>query len=229
MKRLLIIPAMLLSCNIFAQTMEIHFDGSKLSFPVSSIKEIGFIENDYLPSGEAVDLGLSVKWASCNLGAESPEKDGYYLSWGESSPKGSYELKTYSLYDYTWQEYTTSPEVLPKELDPATVLLGDGWRTPTKEEWQELLDNCTIEYVKYNNTTAGVKITGKNNNKIFMPYTGYYSQYGKATNSEYWSSTINEGYSAYILQVYGSGKDFRKYIGSEMRYNGLPVRPVYSE
>lgn len=229
-KTLYLVAAMLLSVSAFAQTMDIHINGSVISFPTKDISRVTFTDPEYLPAGIAVDLGLSVKWASSNLGTTAPEESGYYLSWGESAEKEYYDIQTYSLYDYTWQEYITSPDVLPSELDAATLLLGEDWRMPTAEEWDELYKNCKLETISYNGITKGCKVTGPNGNKIFLPYCGY-----KASNYKYndvyyyWSSTkhTSDEY-AYAFRVFYSSYSGYKIngVGCESRALGFLIRPV---
>lgn len=127
---------------------------------------------------EAVDLGLSVKWASCNLGAGMPVDVGYYYAWGETTPK------TYS----TWENYKFGDEdnqskynnedwnlQLDPEDDAATQTLGGKWRMPSRDDFDELLANCTIERVKLSlncRPTNALKVTGPNQNVIYLPMGG---------------------------------------------------------
>lgn len=109
---------------------------------------------------ECVDLGLSVKWASCNIGATSPEDNGDYFAWGETEPKSEYTVDNYS--------YSDRPTMLPSNADAATVNWGDGWRMPTKEEFEELTEKCDLKC-----SDSGCKVTGPNGNSIFLPAAGY--------------------------------------------------------
>ena len=102
-----------------------------------------------------VDLGLpsSLLWATCNVGANAPEECGDYFAWGETAPKDVYSWSTYQYYDggnlvkYTGSDGLTT--LLPED-DAATANLGNGWRMPTKEEWQELYQNTTNTWTTQN-------------------------------------------------------------------------------
>lgn len=128
-----------------------------------------------LPAPEPVDLGLSVMWASANLGATRPEESGGYFAWGETSPKaglytgerykfGQYvdEMTKYNFYTSNWVEsdYPLDyKESLDPEDDAAMVLLGDGWRMPTADELWELRTKCTWE-AKFVQDTVEFRING---------------------------------------------------------------------
>lgn len=133
---------------------------------------------------EYVDLGLSVKWASCNLGAESPEKAGMYFAWGETKPK-----ETYTRDNYKWSsdgnltsftKYCTNEaygivdnkEILEPSDDAAYVLLGDGWRIPTTDEWTELRTNSVWAWETVNGVEGFKIISNINGNSIFLPAVG---------------------------------------------------------
>ena len=148
---------------------------------------------------EYVDLGLpsGLKWAKCNIGATSETEDGVYFSWGDISGIGGSLLGKYSDEKYSW---TTDPfnngsssydetyfnsvkdtvcpnNVLTKEYDAATQIMGDEWRMPTYAEFYELFDNTTNEWItNFNNTGVnGRKFTSKTDTSkyIFIPAAGY--------------------------------------------------------
>ena len=186
---------------------------------------------------EAVDLGLSVKWASCNVGAESPEEYGDYFAWGETEPKSDYSWSTYKWcngsYD-TQTKYCTSSSygtvdnktVLDPEDDAATANWGGSWRMPTWDEIKELCNKCTWTWTMVNGVN-GQKITGPNGNSIFLPATGYregteFSSRG--SYGDYWPGTLREGrsYDAYYIYF---GSDGWEWSGN-FRYKGRSVRPV---
>lgn len=150
---------------------------------------------------EYVDLGLSVKWATCNLGAKSPEEYGDYYAWGETATKSKYSMDTYKFYkteivsegdfeseDYGFTKYIPQSRadcgfrgfydnktVLEPEDDVAHVKLGGKWRMPTNAEFDELLNNCQCDWVVYKGIN-GRKFTSKKpgytEKWIFLPAAG---------------------------------------------------------
>ena len=136
---------------------------------------------DKTPDGvEAVDLGLSVKWANMNVGATKDSGFGSYFAWGEVKPK-----KYYSWGTYIWSQgdskfllkYSTSDrriQLTPSD-DAARANWGGEWRMPTIEEYEELIDpaKCTWEWITKDGVN-GYKVTGKKTgNSIFLPITGF--------------------------------------------------------
>ena len=125
---------------------------------------------------KAVDLGLSVRWASANLGARTETENGYYIAWGELTPKegrydwGSYSMFTKYITDSYWGEVDGKTR-LDLEDDAAHEFLGGDWRIPTPGEFQELVDNCTFENVLLNGRTV-MKVMGPNGNHIYFPHAG---------------------------------------------------------
>ena len=169
-----------------------------------------------------VDLGLSVKWATCNVGASSPEGYGSYFAWGETTTKETYTEENSKTYGKNLGDISGN-----SAYDAARANWGSTWRMPTKAEFQELIDNCSWTRTIYNGKEGYKVVSKKNSNSIFLPAAGlrdgsslyYAGEYGR-----YWSSTPNESYTfdAYSL-------DF--YIGHLLmdwsyRYYGLSVRPV---
>jgi hypothetical protein len=158
----------------------------------SHFLRMAIVELSPLPKAndiKAVDLGLSVRWASANLGARTETENGYYISWGELTPKQTrYDWENYKyckeVYegdrDYSkFSKYVTSTkwgEVdgktrLDLEDDAAHEFLGGDWHIPTPEEFQELADKCTFENVTLNGHTV-MKATGPNGNYIYFPHAG---------------------------------------------------------
>jgi len=131
----------------------------------------------------AVDMGLSVKWASVNLGASSPETRGDYYAWGETITKSTYSWSTYrfgtsasgpfSKYN-TQSSYGTvdNKTRLDLEDDAARVKLGGKWRIPTDAEWAELREQCVWIWTTQNGVN-GYKVRAANGNSIFLPAGGY--------------------------------------------------------
>lgn len=141
---------------------------------------------------QAVDLGLSVKWASCNLGATSPEQCGGYYAWGELEEKKKYDIWSdvkYRLMEkvtmkYDGRSHGTKPlkNHLNDDDDIVHFMFGGKWRMPTKAECEELVNKCVKEKCTMNKV-LGFKFTGPNGNSIFLPLTGYKS--GKKVAFDY--------------------------------------------
>ncbi len=185
---------------------------------------------------EAVDLGLSVKWSSCNIGASAPEEYGCYYSWGEVNTKEEYNKLTYKWFssDGTtiikycwspWSQFRDDKHELDPEDDVAQVLTGGEWRMPTKQDLRDLLNNCTWVYTTHEGV-AGCLVTSKiNNNSIFIPASGVYNGttlYGGERGSIFSSYTWGDD-CATCLYFYESD---RLEISDSYRYLGHPVRPV---
>ena len=187
--------------------------------------------------GVAVDLGLSVKWANCNVGANSPEEYGDYFAWGETEEKSDYSWETYKWCngsDDTQTKYCTNSyygnfdnkTVLDPEDDAATVNWGGSWRMPTRAEQDELRTECDWEWTTLNGVN-GYEITGPNGNSIFLPATG--RRYGtdilhRGSNGSYWSASLYARYSgsAYYL-FFNDRSNYQAYLH---RGYGFSVRPV---
>lgn len=180
---------------------------------------------------EFVDLGLSVKWASCNVGANLPEEYGNYFAWGETKPKSSYyesNSTTYNLSFFTLKSrgIIDSDGNLTAAYDAATANWGNTWRMPTLDEMKELLDECTWEWTYYKNV-KGYRVTGLNGNSIFLPAAGAWdgTSLGIAGSGNYWSARpYSENGEAYGLS-FNSDYNFYNW-GCGNRYYGFTVRPV---
>ena len=180
-----------------------------------------------------VDLGLSVKWAACNVGATTPEEFGDYFSWGETEFKNLFTMdcKHYSNMS-TIIKYNASDgkNRLDHLDDVAQVNWGGNWRMPTWEEFQELKDNCTWTWTTQNGR-SGYKVTsnktGYTNCSIFLPAAGSYS--GNSNNSRnekgfYWSNSLSDNDPDFARSL--SFDDHSVKINGLMRFEGLSVRPV---
>ena len=193
-------------------------------------------------SHEWIDLGLpsGLKWATCNVGADTPEGYGDYFAWGETSPKTTYKWSTYKycngFYDTmtkycTKSSYGTVDNKTTLELsdDAARVNWGGNWRMPTKAEQKELRNtsNCTWIWTTQNGVN-GYKVTSKKNgNSIFLPAVGYRyydGLYVAGDDGGYWSSSLdtNDSYGAYGLGFDSSCVDGYGYG----RCDGRSVRAV---
>ena len=179
---------------------------------------------------EWVDLGLSVKWATCNVGANSPEEYGDYFAWGEVEPKEYYDWSTYKYYDedgLTKYDYDDDKTILESGDDAATMNWGGTWRMPTTAEQQELVNNCTWTWTTQNGV-EGSTVTGPNGNSIFLPAAGYMYKGELVYAGEegyYWSSSLRSGFkeSSYHVYFYSNSQD---YYNSSRRDDGQTIRPV---
>ena len=199
-----------------------------------SFEEIkSFTTKEYIP--ESVDLGLSVKWATCNVGASSPEGYGGYYAWGETEEKSDYTYETYKYWsDRDGDGYNDENEyqnigsnISGTQYDVAHVKWGGNWRMPTKEEIIELGNKCSWKWTSLNGVN-GQLVTGPNGNSIFLPAAGYclgtYLHYS-GSYGHYWSATSYEyfSYRAYYLDFHDGYHGWDYYHG---RYQGRAVRPV---
>ena len=186
---------------------------------------------------EAVDLGLSVKWATCNVGATKPEEYGDYFAWGEVKPQKQYDWSTYKYCRGTREtltKYCTSSSygivdnntVLDSEDDAAVVNWGGAWRIPTKAEYDELRNNCVWKWIRQNGVN-GYKVLGPNGNSIFLPAVGFMTD----------GILLSAGrYGSYMLSSLHTNKSDFAYCmsffsdiliqGQLSRENGQTVRPV---
>lgn len=228
-------------------------------------KEIPFVL--YGINREAVDMGLSVKWATCNVGALQSHEVGDYYAWGEIEPyyESGYAQFEYPVWKngktgYNWlsykycngsassiTKYTTSNSIsyydynnndasydgktiLEMEDDVAHLEWGETWRIPTREQFDELINNCNwtwtaIDGVKGYKITS--RMTGYTSRSIFIPATGYRSDnsiYSANEYGYYWSNSLNEStnYNAWMLYLYVYGT----YIDANNRKYGMAIRPV---
>ena len=168
-----------------------------------------------------VDLGLSVKWATCNVGANSPEVYGQYFAWGEITTKAEYTEENSTTYGKTMNDISGNAQ-----YDAATANWGGNWRMPTEAEYKELLNNCTWTWTTQNGVN-GYKVTGPNGNSIFLPAAGYRSGsslYGTGYDGFYWSSAPNESLDDYAYFL-GFDSSYHYMVGTG-RYLGFSVRSV---
>ena len=170
---------------------------------------------------EYVEMGDGLKWATCNIGASTPEEAGSKFAWGETKTKSDYSFENYKLYyngNYTKYNSTDGLTVLMSGDDAVTDNWGGTWRTPTFDEFLKLFNEENFEW-KYDDAKKGIsvtsKISGYEGNSIFF-LSGKY----------YWSSTINvnEFKEAYSLYVF-TEKSGSMVVGSP-RWKGWEIRPV---
>lgn len=225
-------------------------DGSLIELEVSNIREMRF-KNDDNPypdktpdNVEVVDLGLSVNWASLNLGANEIQEPGYFYAWGETAVK--------SWYSWSYYQFGSSAAALTKynqsdglnrlqpEDDAAKNEWGGEWRMPTRAEFQELIDNCDIDYTATEGGFPGVRLTsrvaGHEGASIFLPAGGWIQDNNLTVNGRlatYWASEcanfpeFSMPQFAYAAEFWLDG-DYAQtgQINGTYRYLGRPVRAV---
>ena len=204
------------------------------------------VSNNEKTTHDYVDLGLSVKWATCNVGADKPEDNGNLYAWGETEVKEQYTVRTskWGSMPFSLKKYNINSEqgtvdnktTLDLEDDVAHVTWGGNWCMPTREEMDELHDNCTWEWTAINGVN-GYRVTSKKqgytDRSIFLPAAGYKAngRYQYGSNGNYWSRSL-------MTDPYGDGSvicgtaacirfnNNQANIGWEDRMAGLSVRPV---
>ena len=203
----------------------------------------------FVSTPEAVDLGLSVKWSSFNLGATNSGEYGYLYAFGEGEPKEDYYWDNYK---YCLGMYNRITKYCPSDMtdfwsgagdpdgkivldlmdDAAYVKLGGKWRTPTYDEWKELLDKCTWSWSPQKGL-YGYTVTSKSNGKsIFLPAAGYHHadvHSSAGAYGYYWSSSVdsNAPYNAWYLYFSSGQRNMTTDVG--YRYLGFAIRPVLSK
>ena len=190
-----------------------------------------------------VDMGFNTKtlWATCNIGASSPEQSGDYISWAESEAKDSYTWTTYkycngdqlSITKYSLdvehannRTYDTISILQPMD-DAAKQILGDNWKIPSKREYTELISNCDTKSCKLNGVWGYLFTSKKNGNSIFIPFAGFRDMEDLMHNGTYGFYWTNELYSTTDVYILNMARNTNpvctKYQERDM---GLPIRPV---
>ena len=192
------------------------------------------------PIPQAVDLGLSVKWANFNLGAAKPEENGKYYAWADTrgytlsephdfswanTPYCTYPSNPFS--SSSWSKYNSGDAKLESADDAATVNLGGSWRMPTHAEWQELYNKCTWTWTSQNGIN-GYKVSASNGNSIFLPAAGFRdgtSSFDVGSRGLYWLSQV---YSSNVYFAWGVDIHSGTHYPGDSYYRsyGFSVRPV---
>lgn len=172
-------------------------------------------------SQEAVDLGLSVKWADRNIGASSPSAYGNYYAWGETVTKSTYNAKNCKTFD---SKITNIGGNI--QYDIARKNWKGTWRLPTQDEFQELKDKCQWQWTNQDGH-RGYKIIGPNGKSIFLPAAGHYANNSNTISADglygyYWTQNGTKYGNAGSLCF---TEEF-PIIGESKRYDGMSVRPV---
>ncbi len=192
-----------------------------------------------------VDLGLpsGKKWATCNVGADSPIAYGDYFAWGEITPKETYDWSTYiwcngeesTITKYSdnpnegYNGYTDNLRILLPEDDAAAANWDANWRTPTFNEMSELRTKCSVTWTPQNGVN-GRLFTGPNGNSIFLPAAGnrYNGIYGGAeTYGSYWCSNITSGFPTGAKLLFFDSNCC--VLDNGDRSCGQPVRAILAE
>lgn len=202
-----------------------------------------------------VDLGLSVKWATCNLGAKNPWECGEYYAWGETKAKCSKNMYGEVIYDrYCWDNYKFGYEdfidkytnmdgktILDHEDDVAWVKLGSPWRMPTEAEFKELIERCAWKWTKWYGM-QGYKVVGPNGKHIFFPAAGFilYDSMGSSGRQNFVAADVNGSYygdywacdrSSYSNIIFSGSMSIHEEHGPKVygaeRCCGYTVRPVF--
>ena len=185
--------------------------------------EIYFNRRYKINGHEYVDLGLptGIKWATCNVGASSPEDYGKYYAWGETTTKTEYNRSNSKTEGKSINDIKGD-----SRYDAAKANWGGSWRLPTKAELKELVENCTWSWTTQGGE-KGYKVTGPNGNSIFLPAAGHRvgtTLFSTEENGYYWSSTPYES---------GADRAYNLYFNSgylnvdwSLRSYGRSVRPV---
>lgn len=221
--------------------------GATISFTVTSDATYVayFISNT---GGHAyVDLGLpsGLLWATCNVGADTPEEYGDYLAWGETEPKSVYNWSTYQYCmgsyntltkyctnaSYGYNGFTDNLTTLLPEDDAATANWGNDWRMPTTEEWQELYNNTTVTWTTQHGVN-GRLFTASNGNSLFLPAAGDRGEdslQSAGSDGYYWSGLLYTSGNPNFAQIFAfnSAIYYMSYFSNGRGY-GLSVRPVRS-
>lgn len=228
MKRLLLVLVFLVF-TVFLTFLSLH-----LVQRCSGIELSKVMSNKH----EAVDLGLSVKWATCNVGANRPEEYGGYYAWGETNEKSEYLWSNYKWVNFkkslitkycsdSWEGKDDDKITLELSDDVAYVKWGGKWRMPTSEELAELMD-CDVEWTSVNGV-AGCRMIGPNGNSIFLPAAGYRKGtdfYNRGSSGCYYSATRDERFGNFNISFFLFYDENWGWDNNGKRFLGLTVRPV---
>ena len=230
-------PPKIYSSDTFDQNAKIYIPAGSIDVYSSADywKNLNLIEEE--SPIQAVDLGLSVKWANCNVGANSPEEYGDYFSWGETAPKSNYSSSNMLILEKIQEGLKLNGVVdtnnnLTASYDAAAANWGENWRMPTRAEIEELLTNCTWTWSTQNGTKGYLVCSKTNENSIFLPAAGFRQEAdpvaGLNESGLYLSATYDNDIFMFCLQFNNNGID-DPYRGCNSDFDcsmGCLVRPV---
>lgn len=198
--------------------------GEKRRYVTTDVDSMTFAKVPETELYEAVDLGLTVKWAPFNIGATSPEEYGDLFAWGETAPKSSYTEENYT-YLNNGQYEIIGTNICGTKYDAARQRWGGQWRLPTRSEIADLTNKCTWTQETLNGV-AGYRVTGTNGNSIFLPAAGYQDgteRKEEGTGGFYWSGNIDRSMTSAAFNLNFRGYDAQ---WSANRCYGFSVRAV---
>lgn len=213
------------AAGLRAQNMVVYLaDGTRTTIAVSAIDSIRF-EETVINGHEYVDLGLSVLWATCNVGADAPEQYGSYYAWGETTRKSDYSESRYRYYSGD-QYQSIGTDICGTRYDVAHSSWGGAWRMPSLEEIKELTERCTWTWAEQEGV-SGYRIQGPSGASVFLPAAGYYSGkslQGVGQKGFYWSGMQSADLLSAAYNI-----NFTGYTGqwTASRAYGFSVRPVH--
>ena len=209
------------------KVIENYASRQELTVPLGKLNKEHLMEVGY----EYVDLDLSsgTLWAAQDLNERS------YYAWGELYENDIYSEKTYIHKDNLNSIIDPRTGALSLNYDAAHHFRGGGWRIPTKEECEELLNECTLNWCISNERIHGCLLTGPNGKHLFLPANGYMQgerNMGYEKFCSYWSSSNGEfdrPEAIKICEYEGKELEIERWVTSNDPYRGLPIRPVISK
>jgi hypothetical protein len=219
---------------------DVNSDGEVNIADINVIIDIILKGQPAVNTKEWVDLGLpsGTLWATCNVGANSPEEYGDYFAWGETFSKDYYDWTTYKwcngsmdgITKYSYGSYNIYFIDFKSELEPeddvAYVQWGPSWRMPTKTQQDELREHCTWTWTTQNSVN-GYLVVGPNGNSIFLPVAGNSCEelpYNAESGGFYWSRTLNIEINQIAYFLYFDSENV--HLSCHNRSFGFPVRAV---
>lgn len=240
-----IILSFIVAQSIQAQKIVLHLEGNrKAEYSVEQLDSITFEEDD-IKGHEWVDLGLpsGTLWATCNVGANTPEEFGDYFAWGETKPKEIYSWATYihcNGSENTITKYCTDSkngyngitdnikDLLPED-DAATVNWGSGWQIPSDVQRDELIHYTTHTWITQNGVMGMIFTSTINGKRVFFPAAGVRNNSSlddESTYGHYWTRTLGHGVDPKARRMYFNSTQLDTGGNYRYRFYGESIRPV---